>query len=256
MEQVPRANRPPPFRDPDPVSGWQLAAIFACTAVGAFVQGSVGFGHNLIAAPMLALVDDRFVPGPAIAGALVLTLLMAIRDRRGLHLGEIRIALVGRVPATILAALTVALLPKRPLAILFAALVLIAVAITASGVHVRPTRRTLLIAGSLSGYMATSTSIGGPPMAMVYANEEGRRMRGTLAGYFLVGSLFSLAALTATGTFGRTELGLSLLVVPGVVSGFLASSAGARRLDAGHTRPAVLAVAALSAVSVLAKTLV
>ena len=237
------------------MTAWQLVAIVACTAVGAFVQGSVGFGHNLVAAPVLALVDERFVPGPAIAGATILTLLMAIRDRRGLHLGEIRIALVGRIPATIVAALTVALLPTRPLAILFAVLVLSAVAITASGVHVRPTRRSLLIAGSLSGFMATSTSIGGPPMAMVYANEQGHRMRGTLAGYFLAGSLISLTALAATGSFGVTELGLSLLVVPGVLIGFLASSAGARRLDAGHTRPAVLAVAALAAVSVLVKTI-
>ncbi len=232
-----------------------LLVVFGVTAVGAFIQGSVGFGLNLVAAPILVLVDDRLVPGPAIAAALVLTALMAIRDRSGLHLGEIRIALIGRIPATILAALTVALLPEKPLAILFAVLVLLAVAITASGVHVRPTRATLLGAGALSGYMATATSIGGPPMAMVYANEDGRRMRGTLAGFFLIGTFMSLGALAATGSFGLEEIRLSGLVVPGIVVGFLCSAVGARRLDAGHTRPAVLAVSALSALSVLVETL-
>lgn len=230
--------------------------VFGVTAVGAFIQGSVGFGLNLVAAPVLALVDDRFVPGPAIAAAVVLTALMAIRDRSGLHLGEIRIAMIGRIPATILAALTVAALPARPLAVLFAVLVLVAVAITATGVHVRPTRNTLLAAGALSGYMATATSIGGPPMAMVYANEDGRRMRGTLAGFFLLGTFLSLGALAVTGSFGRGEIGLSLVVVPGVVAGYLASAVGARVLDAGRTRPAVLAVSAVSALSVLVKTLI
>lgn len=238
------------------MSGWAVAAVVAVSAVGAFVQGSVGFGHNLIAAPVLALVDERFVPGPAIASALLLTGLMAWRDHQGLHLGEIRTALVGRVPATFLAAATVALLPAGPLAVLFAVLVLLAVAIVASGVHVRPTTGTLLGAGALSGFMGTLTSIGGPPIAMLYANEPGVRMRGTLAGFFLVGTVLSLGALTVTGSFGTTELGLTAWTIPGVLAGFLLSARGATHLDAGHTRTAVLAVSVLGAVSVLVKTVV
>ena len=237
------------------MSTWQVVIVLLVSALGAFVQGSVGFGHNLIAAPFLALVDERFVPGPAIAAATVLTLLMAVRDRRDLHLGEIRTAMIGRIPATLLAAATVALLPARPLAVLFAVLVLAAVAITASRVRLRPTRNTLLVAGALSGYMATATSIGGPPMAMVYANEHGRRMRGTLAGYFLIGAFFSIAALAVTGSYGTDEIRLTLVAVPGVVAGFAVSAGGARWLDAGRTRPAVLTVSALAALSVLAKTL-
>lgn len=234
---------------------WEIVLVLGVSLVGAFVQGSVGFGHNLIAAPVLALIDGRFVPGPSIAAATVLTLLMAVRDRRDLHLGEIRIAMIGRIPATVLAAATVALLPARPLAILFALLVLAAVAITASSTRLRPTRNTLLAAGALSGYMATATSIGGPPMAMLYANEEGPRMRGTLAGYFLLGSVVSLLALAVAGSFGAAEVGLTAVAAPGVVLGFLLSGAGARRLDAGRTRPAVLAVSAVAALSVLGKAL-
>lgn len=228
-----------------------ILAVLLVAAVGSFVQGSVGFGHNLIAAPVFALVDERLVPGPAIASAGVLVLLTVLRDRRGLHLGEVGAALVGRVPGTVLAAVAVATLPTDALSAGFAALVLIAVAITASGAVVRPTRPTLFAAGALSGFMGTATSIGGPPMAMLYAGEEGRRLRGTLAGFFLVGIAMSMAALVATGSFGVEELRLSLLPVPAIVAGFAFSGWGARRLDAGHTRPAVLAVAAVSALSVL-----
>ncbi len=232
-----------------------IVAVLVVAAIGAFVQGSVGFGHNLVAAPVYALVDERFVPGPAIASAGVLVILVALRDRRGLHLGEVGTALIGRVPGTLLAAVAVALLPATGLAVFFAFTVLVAVAITAWGAGVRPTRTTLIGAGALSGFMGTATSIGGPPMAMLYAGEEGRRMRGTLAGFFITGIVMSLVALVATGSFGAEEARLSLLPVPGIVVGFAFSAWGARRLDAGHTRPAVLAVSAVSAVSVLAKTL-
>ena len=231
----------------------ELGIVLGISAIGAFVQGSVGFGHNLVAAPFLALVDERFVPGPAIATATVLTLLMAVRDRSGLHLGEIRTAMIGRIPATVLAAITVALLPAQLLAVLFAFLVLVAVALTASRLRIRPTTRSLLVAGALSGYMGTATSIGGPPMALLYANEDGRRMRGTLAGYFLLGTLVSLAALAVTGSYGMDEVNLSLVAAPGIVAGFAVSGPGARHLDAGRTRPAILTVSALAAVSVLAK---
>lgn len=237
------------------MNGWGIALVFGATLFGAFVQGSVGFGHNLIAAPAMAFVDERLVPGPAILGATLLTALMLVRDRSGVHLGEVRTALVGRIPATVVAAATVAFLPEQGLAVLFAVLVLLAVAISASGVHLRPTPPRLLGAGALSGFMATTTSIGGPPMAMLYANEEGRRMRGTLAGFFLVGSFLSVGALVAAGTFGIEALQLSVVQVPGIVIGFSASSVGARRLDAGHTRSAVLAVSVVGAVSVLVKTL-
>lgn len=228
-----------------------IVAVLLAAGIGAFVQGSVGFGHNLVAAPVFALVDERLVPGPAIASAGVLVLLTVVRDRSGLHLGEVGTALIGRVPGTVLAAVAVAALSADHLAVGFAVLVLLAVGITASGVHVRPTRATLVGAGALSGFMGTATSIGGPPMAMLYAGEAGRRLRGTLAGFFLTGIAMSLLALVVTGSFGAEELRLSLLPVPAILVGFALSSWGARRLDAGRTRPAVLAVAGLSAVSVL-----
>lgn len=232
-----------------------VVIVLVVATVGSFVQGSVGFGHNLVVAPIFVLVDERLVPGPAIASAAVLVALTALRDRRGLHLGEVGTAVIGRVPGTVVAALAVAALPADRLAVSFAALVLVAVALTASGASVRPSRSTLLGAGFLSGFMGTATSIGGPPVAMLYAGEEGRRLRGTLAGFFFVGTVMSVAALVATGSFGTEEAWLSLVPVPGVVLGFAVSSWGARHLDAGHTRPAVLAVSALSAVSVLAKAL-
>ena len=49
---------------------WVLAS--AAVGAGACIQGSIGFGLNLVAAPVLLMVDTTLVPGPAIFLGLVL----------------------------------------------------------------------------------------------------------------------------------------------------------------------------------------
>src|SRR5438034_6678902 len=51
-----------------------LAAL--AMAVGALVQGAVGFGASLVAAPLLVLVDVRLVPGPIGIASLTLNFLI------------------------------------------------------------------------------------------------------------------------------------------------------------------------------------
>ena len=50
---------------------WLLVTVVMF--VGAGIQGGVGFGMNLIAAPILLLIDPRLVPGPAVLAAAVIT---------------------------------------------------------------------------------------------------------------------------------------------------------------------------------------
>jgi uncharacterized protein len=121
--------------------------------------------------------------------------------------------------------------------------------------RLRPNPPTLLVAGVVSGFASTVSSVGGPPMAVVYANEPGPVIRGTLSFIFVVGAAMSLLALVAVGDFGRHEAALSvILLVPGAL-GFLASRSLAAHVDAGRTRAAVLAVALLGAVVALGKEL-
>lgn len=216
----------------------------------------MGFGLNLIAAPVLALIDTELVPGPALVIALVLTVLMAVRERAGTEWWGVRWALLGRVPGTVVGALAVAALPDRGLAITFAVLVLAGVAMSASGVHMAPTRQNLIGAGALSGVMGTATSIGGPPIAMVYQRAAGATLRGTLSGFFAFGASMSLVVLTAVGEFGAADARHSLVLIPGLLAGFGISRFTAPVLDAGRTRVAVLTVSAASALAVLVKELV
>ena len=119
----------------------------------------------------------------------------------------------------------------------------------------RPTRAVLFGAGAASGFMATAAGLGGPPVALVYQREPGLRLRGTLAAYFIVGTVLSLFALAWAGRFGAEELRLAVLLIPGTVIGYFLSRPAAAYLDGGRTRAAVLTVSILAAVSVIVTVL-
>jgi uncharacterized membrane protein YfcA len=113
----------------------------------------------------------------------------------------------------------------------------------------------LFTAGAASGFMATAAGLGGPPVALVYQHESGLRLRGTLAAYFIVGTVLSLVALAWAGRFGADEMRLSLFLIPGTVLGYFMSGRAAAYLDDGRTRAAVLLASGLAAVSVIVTVL-
>lgn len=229
----------------------ELLLATAIVAVGASIQGVMGFGLGLIGAPLLALFEPELVPGPLLFAVLPLTVLVAMRERGALDLRGVRWALVGRVPGTIAGSAAVAVLPHGPLAILLGLVVLTAVLLSISGWHVRPTTGTLLTAGAASGFMGTATSIGGPPMAIVYQRQTGPQLRSTLALYFVIGGCLSLLMLTIAGEFRGQELRAGLVLLPGVLVGFAGSKRLARLLDRGYTRMAVLGCSAAAAVALI-----
>jgi uncharacterized membrane protein YfcA len=229
----------------------QLGIALLAVVAGATLQGSLGFGLGLVAAPVLVLLDTRLVPGPILCMGVPLTLLVAWREREALDFDGIRWAIVGRVPGAVIGAFAVVLLAERWLAALFAIAILSAVGLSALGLTVAPTRRNLFAAGVTSGLMGTATSVGGPPVAMVYQRNSGPELRASLAAFMVFGAGISQTLLTAVGEFDLTDLGLAALFVPAVLTGFVLSRWSNQYLDRGYTRPAVLVFAAASAISIL-----
>ena len=226
-----------------------LAIASLSMAVGAMIQGSIGFGLNVVAAPILVLIDTKFVPGPALVAAFVLTVLVGYRDRSAIDPKGFGWVFVGRVPATIVTAFAVAALPEEGLAISLASVVLVAVVMSLLGWRVKRTPATLSVAGAVSGVMGTISSVGGPPVALLYQDVRGATVRGTLSAIFGVGALVSILLLAVVGRFGRQELVVSLILLPGVIAGFISSRWTARwLLTRGFVGPAVLAFSAASAI--------
>ncbi|HXC53453.1 MAG TPA: sulfite exporter TauE/SafE family protein [Candidatus Limnocylindrales bacterium] len=224
-------------------------------AVSAWVQGSVGFGYALISAPLLALVAPELVPGPIMLSSLVLSLASAVRERTSIDRSGVALALLGRLPGVAIGAAALAWFSEHTTNVVFGVLVLVAVALSLSGLALPRNRRTLVTTGFVSGVMGTMTSIGGPPIALVYQHAEGPELRATLNTYFALGSAMSIPALALAGHFGRVELASGLLLLPATGVGFAMSGASRRYLDEGRTRGAVLAVASVSALAVVIRTL-
>ncbi len=234
--------------------GAAVAAALVVT-VGSIVQGSVGFGLGLLGAPLLLLIEPRLVPGPMLVTSLVLTLMLAHREHESIRWRDLGYSLPGRVAGTIAAALVLHALPAAHLELALGILVVVSVGLSASGMHLAPGPRTLFGAGTLAGFMGTTTSVGGPPMALVYQHQDGPSIRATLSAFFVAGVVISIVALAAVGRFGREELRLSLVLLPGVPLGYLLSHRTRRYLDAGWTRPAILAVSFAAGALVIVRSL-
>ncbi len=225
-------------------------------ALGAVVQGAVGFGLALVAAPLLALLDPALVPVPLIMLATVHAVLAMLRESREVDWHGIGWAMVGRLPGTALGVLAVTALPQRGLAIVIGVCVLAFALLSMVAWQPRPTPGALLVAGVASGAGGTAASIGGPPLALLYQHTSGPRVRATMAAYFVLGSAVSVAALAMAGQVGTRQLMATMVLTPFLVVGFALSGPACRVLDAGWTRRAVLAVAAGSAVLLIGQAAV
>jgi len=137
----------------------------------------------------------------------------------------------------------------------FAALVFLALGLSVWMPRIEPTRALAVVAGAASGFMGTVSSMGGPPMALLYQRAEGPRMRGTLSGFLGMGAVLSLLGLAAVGRFAGRELMLAATLLPGIALGFAVSHFLAPWIDRGRVRPAVLALSFAAALAVLARTL-
>ena len=229
----------------------QILVASLAVGVGAAVQGSVGFGLSLVAVPMLALIEPRLLPGPLLCVAIVLTLLLAHRERRSIDFHGVTWGIAGRIPGAVVGAVALKVIPQERISLMIGILVILAVGISLLPVRIRPTAPRLLGAGLLSGFMGTTAAVGGPPIALLLQHSPGPQLRGTLSGFFVLGASVSLLALIVIGRFGVPELWLSLVLLPGILMGFWASGHGARILDRGYTQTVVLALSSLAAVVVI-----
>lgn len=223
--------------------------------VGSAVQGSIGLGLGLIAAPVVSLLDPALIPGTVLITTALLPALTLTAEWRHVDLRGVSWALAGRFVGTIGGVWVVAVLTPQALGGLVGLIVLVAVALTVSTVRVRPTRVTLSVAGLISGVAGTATSIGGPPVALVYQHDPGPRVRSTLSAYFVVGVFVSLGALAIGGQLEQRDVVTGLTLLPFVVVGFLLARPLRRAVDGHRLRAALLIVVTVSSVVLIIQSL-
>lgn len=232
-----------------------VLVLAVVVVVGAFVQSVVGLGLGLLGAPVVALLEPSLTPTLLLWLAVPLSLFVLVAEWRHVNWWATAWALPARLPGTVLGVWLVAAFSDRALGVVVALMVLAAVVLAHWVVEVRLTPARLFLAGLAAGTAGTATSVGGPPMAVLFSHRPPQETRATLAVFFFVGTLLSVGLFAATGEMPAASLWLGLLFLPLVVGGFAVGAAVRGRVPREGFRRVVLGVCAASAAVLLVRSL-
>lgn len=224
-------------------------------AVGAAVQSAVGFGMAVVAAPFVVLIEPALMPGSILVCGFFLPLWEVLRNERDLDMRMLASAYGMRLLLTPLGAALVVWAGTREIALIVGIMILLVVAVSLTPLTVRATVPNALVAGAVTGVAGTAASIGGPFFAMVLQHERPARIRSTLAAFFVLGSLTSLAGLALAGELDRTQVGAGLIWVPFLALGVWLGRPLRRAVSEERMRHAVLTFCTVASLVVIARAL-
>ncbi|AMO57204.1 hypothetical protein GZ77_16625 [Endozoicomonas montiporae] len=230
---------------------FELLTVFVAIFFGALVQGTIGFGLAIVAAPILYLVTPELVPGSIILMAMLVGGLTAKRNLHAVELSDLKSAIMGRIPGSLLGAALLTVASQRTMGLFMGGSVLFAVMASLSPYKVQANGKTLFSAGLVSGIMGTASSIGGPPMALVMQNQSSERIRANLSAYFVASAVISLSILTYSGQFGWVQLKYGLMFVPCVLAGNLVARKLVPHVNQAMIRKALLLLCSVAGISAI-----
>jgi uncharacterized protein len=218
--------------------------------VGAVIQGAIGMGVGLVAAPIITLLEPSLMPGSLLVCGFFMPAMSLATEHRHVD-PRVGWVFAGRLAGTLPGIAIVAALPRDDLAIAVGVMTLLAVALTVRSYGLPVNRSTLTGAGFLSAIGATTAAIGGPPLALVYQRSDPKTVRSTMALVFVVGSALSIAGLAAAGQMSQAELLTGLAFFPFFGLGFLLSLPLRPHLRGRVFRYSVLGVVTASGLAVI-----
>ena len=222
---------------------------------GALTQSLIGFGLAVVATPLLYLVDPQLVPAPVIFMGFSISLLTLFRERRALEFNGLQYALLGRIPGGFLGAGLLIFAPQPILGLAIAGIVAAAVILSLMKFNLKVNRKSLFAAGFVSGIFGNIAAIGGPPMAILLSGKDANQFRAALSAFFIFSSTIALAILAITGLLTIEHLWLSLMLLPGVILGYLVSGRLVGHIDKNKTRKVTLILCSVSALLLTVKSI-
>lgn len=233
------------------VSLWVWLGCAVSLLLGAFVQRATGFGLAVIGAPLLLMLEPRLVPVVLVMFGLTVSLMMVGTYRHEIRVDAIGMALVGRVPGTLLGAWLLLIAPLAILEKFIAVIVLTSVAVSLSRVSLPVNRISLFIAGVASGIFGTVSAIGGPPIALLMHRLPADAARANLSAFFICSSSLTLLVLLLIGQIRLWHLAMALTLAPAVVLGNVLAAWVAHRLDRRALQRSSLLLSTLAALGLL-----
>ena len=244
--------------------GVGTAALIVAAGIlfmSAIVKATTGFGYALISTPFLLILwEPEFIVPVFMPLAVIGDILIVIGTWRLIVWRQvIPLSIAGVISAPFGAYLLIAV-PQDGLRLMVAFLALISAVLLFLGIKVMIRREVFasLVAGSLSGLFSTSTTMSGPPVAILLINQrfEKQRFRASLAMYFLIMQLVGAVSLVFLGPLNSGTMSVSIILLPTVILGnFVASKLVDRLPQEVFTRIAIIVVG-LTASLILAQSLI
>ena len=186
---------------------------------GSIVQGTIGFGLNLLAAPFIALVLPEALPVTLVLVAWPVGALAAVREQHALDRVALPWLLAGALPGTLIGLTIVAATSAEQLAIIVGAVTVIGVVLSLVTPPIRVNATSAGVAGLVSNVTGTAAAVGGPPVALLYQYHEGATVRATLGVFFATSATLSVVGYGVTGELTADRALLALALVPAMLLG-------------------------------------
>jgi len=233
--------------------------IFSVFILSSFLQTVTGFGYAIITAPLLALVlgAKETVMLVMLTGLIIrLFLIRATRNHGSFKtiLPLITASVIGAIPG----AYVMTIISNEGLK-LFIAVFLLAVTIALWKNYTLPFTHNRIVeslVGFTSGFLATTTSINGPPVVLYYLNSKAEEnkieFRANLTRYFLLINIASIIISYIAGTLNIGELWLhTLLSIPALYIGFYIGEKMFNRISATALRTGSLFMVLISSLTII-----
>lgn len=233
----------------------EFVVAAAAVLLGAIVQGSVGVGLNIVAAPFVALVVPTALPPTLVLLAIPVSTWTFVREHHAVDRLALPWMLAGALPGTLLGLLILEVTDTTALTVIVACTVLTGVAISLVAPPVPTNRGTALAAGVTSNVFGTATGVGGPPTALLFQHRPGPTTRSTLGAFSLASTTLSVVGYVVTATITGDQLVFALALAPFMAAGLWTSRHFHVHVDGGWLRPAVLTLSAIAGIAALVRAL-
>ncbi|AUI88757.1 permease [Vibrio azureus] len=224
--------------------------------LGSYVQTAIGFGLAIVSAPLLILWAPEYVPAPICLVALFISLLNSMKHRSSIEIGGLKMALLGRVPGSIVGGMLLFYVSTQALTLWIGCLVLFAVLVSVLPFRIEPTPNRMFSAGFFSGLFGTSSAIGGPPMALLLQHQEANQLRGNLSAFFVCSSIISLIIQIPAGFFNVQYFMLTLPLLPAAALGYWLAIQTTQKLPKEKVRLGALTLCFVCGVTAVIEALI
>lgn len=224
-----------------------IVTIFV-VAAGSIVQGCTGFGLALlIVPPLLLFMPQTFVIPMVVLLGLMNTSILVYHCRGAMQRKIILPLIIGAIPGVPVGTYFLGHV-NGPFFKIGVGVFIVAVASLLIVGWVRPVRNTtlgLIPVGLLSGFLHGSITVSGPPVLLFLSNQGVAKdvFRGTLAAYFLLINIVTVASFFYADMWKADILLRALICSPLLIAGTIVGSWLSHRIPEQAFRRGVLVFA-------------